>query len=134
MDANSTTYPMPEIVDRDVNHEASIAAARKAAAEAGVGERVRFEVADAAGCPATATTWGASSTACMTWATRSGRPVARVTRWPATGRSCWSSPSGRRAGRKPEPGEQALLRRLGIPVHAQRTGPGRRACARRAGG
>ncbi len=51
MDANSTTYPMPEIVDRDVNHEASIAAARKAAAEAGVGERVRFEVADAARLP-----------------------------------------------------------------------------------
>jgi hypothetical protein len=85
-------YPASTVIGIE-NHEASIAAAFKPAAEAGVGERVRFEVADAAG-PATATTWRGSSTVGTTWATRSGRPAARATRWPATGRSCWSSRAG----------------------------------------
>ena len=84
-------------------------------------------------CPAPATTWCASSTACTTWATRSAPPAVPGTRWPPTGRCCSSSPGGRRAGRQPQSGQQALLRGLGVPVHPERAGPGRGARARRPG-
>ena len=52
-------------------HEGSIDAARERAAEAGVGDRVRFEVAGRADARRrTTSTWSPRSTACTTWATR----------------------------------------------------------------
>ena len=55
-------------------HQGSIDQARKRAAEAGVADRVTFEVASAQTFTGTATTWSRRSTACTTWATRWARP------------------------------------------------------------
>jgi hypothetical protein len=93
-------YPNCRVTGSDY-HDQSIEIARKRAAEAGVAERISFEVAPAAGFSGTATTWSPRSTACTTWAIRSprpgtsGRPSSRTapgwsssrmrpTRWPAT--------------------------------------------------
>ena len=62
-------YPASTVVGFDA-HEGSIDAARKRAADAGLADRVRFEVASADDLRRHATTWSASSTACTTWATR----------------------------------------------------------------
>ena len=73
-------YPMSQFVGYDY-HEASIAAAREAAREAGVADRVRFEVATAKAVPPLATsTWFAASIACTTWAIPSARSHARARR------------------------------------------------------
>jgi hypothetical protein len=74
------------------SHPPSIHAARKAAVEAGVADRVTFEVAAAQDFPVPATTWCASSTRCTTWATRSVRPPTSAGRWRPTVPGCWSSP------------------------------------------
>ena len=56
-------------------HEASIEAGPPAAAEAGLADRVRFEVATGRHLPGLrTTTWSASSTPSTTWATRRGGP------------------------------------------------------------
>ena len=52
-------------------HDQSIELARKRAGDAGVADRVSFEVASASSFSGRATTWPPPSTACMTWATRS---------------------------------------------------------------
>jgi len=72
-------------------HEPSIEAARKAAREAGVSQRARFEVAAAKDFPARTTTWCACSTPCTTWAIRSVRLAASGRLWRRTARCCWSS-------------------------------------------
>ena len=62
-------YPKTEFIGFDY-HAASIEAARGRAEDAGVTDRVRFEVAPASGFPGTYDLV-ACSTACTTWATRS---------------------------------------------------------------
>ena len=84
-------YPESEIVGFDY-HEGSIETARKRAAEAGVADRVRFEVASRAGLPGRPTTTScASSTRCTTWATRWAPLATSATRWPTTAPGCSSS-------------------------------------------
>ena len=54
-------------------HDRSIELARKRGTDAGIADRVTFEVAGAGSSPDPATTWPRPSTACTTWETRSGR-------------------------------------------------------------
>ena len=60
--------------------------ARGGAAEAGVADRIEFEVASAKDYPGRTTTSCACSTACTTWATRSARPHTSARPSPPTGR------------------------------------------------
>jgi hypothetical protein len=64
-------YPRSTFAGVDT-HDVAIARARKAAAQAGLSDRVAFEVASATPSRA-ATTWCASWMRCTTWATRSAR-------------------------------------------------------------
>ena len=110
------------------------ARARAPREEAGVGDRVRFEVATAKDYPGTATTWSVPSTACTTWAIRSGAS-AHVRQTLGRRRHV----DGRRAVRgrprrgQPQPGRPPLLRRVDGALHAELARPGGRARARRAG-
>ena len=93
-------------------HEPSIERAREAAAEAGVGDRVALRGRDAPRTtPARATTWSASSTACTTWATRSGA-AAHVREALAPRRHLDAGRAVRRRPRRgqPQPGRPGLLR------------------------
>ena len=54
-------------------HQESIVHARERAQEAGLGDRVRFEVSARKAFGTESSTWSPSSTASTTWATRSGR-------------------------------------------------------------
>ena len=84
-------YPQPTITGFDY-HQASIDIARKRAAEAGVADRVRFEVAVRAGLPRhAATTSSASSTRCTTWAIRPARHATSARRSRRTARGCSSN-------------------------------------------
>ena len=67
-------YPNSVFTGSDY-HDQSIELARKRAGDAGVADRVSFEVASASRSPGRATTWPRRSTACTTWATRSRRPA-----------------------------------------------------------
>jgi hypothetical protein len=75
----ATAYPTSSFVGYDP-HPRSIEAARKAAANAGVADRCRFEVGAPPTIPAAATTWSHSSTVFSTWATRSAPPPTFATR------------------------------------------------------
>ena len=66
-------YPQSTIVGSDY-HQASVDTARKRAADAGLADRARFEVASAQTFSGTGYDLVATSTACTTWATRSARP------------------------------------------------------------
>ncbi len=65
-------FPRSRFVGSDY-HAGSVEAARERAAEAGVGDRVRFEVSGAQSLEPGTSTWSPRSTACTTWATRSVR-------------------------------------------------------------
>ena len=74
-------FPSSTFVGSDYHRGVDRDARATRAAEAGVADRVRFEVAPAEELHrATATTWSPSSTACTTWATRSARPATSATR------------------------------------------------------
>src|SRR5215211_1942021 len=83
-------YPRSTFVGFDYR-DRSIESARKAASEAGVSDRVHFEVARPTPSPGTATTWWRPSTASTTWATRPGRPPTSAAPSPTTAPGCWSS-------------------------------------------
>ena len=83
-------FPNSRFVGFDY-HAASIETARKRATEAGVADRVTFEVASAGATRAAATTLSGSSTRCTTWATPSPPRPTCSTACAPTGRSCWSS-------------------------------------------
>ena len=85
-------FPASRFVGVDY-HAESIETARRRAAQAGVADRVTFEVAGAADCRARATTLSPSSTRSTTSATRSARPVTRRRRSPPAARACSSSRS-----------------------------------------
>ena len=78
-------YPRAEVVGFDY-HEDSIAHARQRAENAGLADRLRFEVTPADRFPGQATTWSPALTACTTWAIRSRSPVTCAARSPTTGR------------------------------------------------
>lgn len=77
-------FPKSTFVGFD-SHVGSIETARQRAAQAGVAERVRFEVASGPTIPAAATIWWRTSTACTTWRIRSAPPSTCGGPWPATG-------------------------------------------------
>ena len=83
-------FPASRFVGIDY-HADSIATARERAAEAGVADRVTFEVAGAADCAARATTSSRSSTRSTTSATRSPRRAARRRRSRPAAPACSSS-------------------------------------------
>ena len=71
--ALARAYPRATVLGVDLD-AASVAAARAAAAEAGVADRVSFEVGDAAHLPRRRrSTWSPCSRRSTTWATPSGR-------------------------------------------------------------
>ena len=119
-------------------HEASIAAARKAAAEAGrepTGSR--FEVARAPRTfPGTGLRPGdACSTACTTWATRSAQPAAPRGAGPGRHAAAGRADGRRRSGGQPEPGRPASSTALSTVICTPGvTGAGGRAGTRRTGG
>src|SRR5207248_5100600 len=76
-------YPNSQFIGYDY-HGASIQAARRRAADAGVAERVRFEVAAATDYPEPMTL-SRSSTACMTWAIPWPPLATCATHWPRDG-------------------------------------------------
>ena len=78
-------FPNSTFVGSDY-HAGSIEIARRRAQEAGVAERVRFEVGRRPPTAAPGTTSSPCSTACTTWATRSAR------RGTSTGRSSPTAP------------------------------------------
>jgi hypothetical protein len=82
-------YPRSRFVGSDYHRE-SIDIARTRAADAGVADRVRFEVAEASTYTAATMTWSRCSTPSTTWATRWVRPA---TYEPASPRTVpgWSS-------------------------------------------
>jgi Methyltransferase domain len=82
-------YPRSRFVGSDYHRE-SIDIARTRAADAGVADRVRFEVAEASTYTAATMTWSRCSTPSTTWATRSGRPATSTTPSLPTGPG-WSS-------------------------------------------
>ncbi len=92
-------YPESTFTGSDY-HEGSVLGARKRAADAGLADRVSFDVASAqtfGGGPYDLVT---SSTACTTWATRWVRPGTSASSWPRTAPGWWSS----RGPRTPWPG------------------------------
>ena len=112
-------------------HEPSIEAARKAAAQAGVTQRARFEVATAKDFPGTGL--------------RPRVPVRRLARHGRPGRGGSPHPAGsgagrhpvagraerrRRAGAEPEPGRADLLRPVDGDLHAGVAGAGGRSGTR----
>jgi hypothetical protein len=98
-------------------HDGSIRTARKRAAEAGVADRVSFEVASA-----------------QTFTGSCGGRAARP-RGPGGRRQLADRGAGRRRHRReqPEPGRADLLLVLRVPVRAQRAVPARRLCPGRPG-
>ena len=85
-------YPASSVVGFDA-HEGSIDAARKRAADAGLADRVRFEVAQPRRRSKAPTTWSASSTACTTWVTRPAHAPTSTTTSRRAARSCSSNRS-----------------------------------------
>ena len=116
------------------NHEASITAARKAAAEAGVAQRTRFETTSAREFP------GAGyDLVCMFDCLHDmGDPLGAARhRAPGPGAGRHAAAGGadgrRRARGEPEPGRADLLRPVHGDLHAGIARPGGRPGARRAG-
>ena len=100
---------------------------RQRAAEAGVADRVTFEVATARTSPATGSRWCASSTSCTTWATRWAPPAGPARPSTTMGPCCWWNrlhPRRPPGGQLPSVGAD-VLRRLHLPVHPQRPVPAR---------
>ena len=107
--------------------DASVARARKAAAEAGVAGRVTFEVADAGrACRGQ----GYDLVTFFDCLHDMGDPVGCAARRPAGAGSWRQRAAGRARGigarrGEPEPGGEVLLRRVGAGVHAKRPRPRR---------
>ena len=105
------------------------------AEEAGVGDRVSFEVASAQDFRAATSTSSASSTACTTWATRWARLGARRRGAEPDGTYMIVEPYANDDPRgEPQPGRPDVLRGLDDDLHAGSLVTGGRARARRAGG
>ena len=64
------------------------------------------------------TRWSASSTPCMTWATRSARPGISAPRSPTTARGCWSSRWPATPFGEHQPGRPTVLLGFHSRVHA----------------
>ena len=121
-------YPRSRFVGFD-NHEASILRARQAAADAGMADRVTFEVAGADAYPAPRQRVRAGRL--FRLSARHGRPGRRDPprrQRPDRGRhSTAGRADGRRASRgQPQPGRPRVRGRLGADLHAARRGRGRR--------
>ena len=117
---------LPRGVDRD--------ARASAPREAGVADRVRFEVAAAKDYPGHATTWSPSSTACTTWAIRSApRAHVRETLAPDGTWMLVEPFADDHVEDNLNPVGRALLRGVDAGLHAGLAGAGGRARARRAG-
>jgi cyclopropane fatty-acyl-phospholipid synthase-like methyltransferase len=80
-------YPGSSFVGYDF-HEPSIEVARKAAAEAGVADRCRFEIAEAASYPGRRLDLVTLFDCLHDWVIRWGRPRTSVKRWPRTAPAC----------------------------------------------
>jgi SAM-dependent methyltransferase len=80
-------YPRSSFVGYDF-HEPSIDVARKAAAEAGVADRCRFEIAEAASYPGRRLDLVTLFDCLHDWVIRWGRPRTSVKRWPRTAPAC----------------------------------------------
>jgi hypothetical protein len=91
-------YPNSTVIGFD-SHADSIDTARKRAAEAGLVDRVRFEVASAQDFPGSDYDSSASSTPCMTWVPRSPPPDTCARHSPRTRPCCssnrWRAPTSR---------------------------------------
>jgi SAM-dependent methyltransferase len=85
------SWPNATMVGFD-SHPPSVRHAQQLAANAGLAERCRFEVASASAYPGAGYDLVTIFDASTTWATRSGRPPTSTTAWPRTGPCCWSSP------------------------------------------
>ncbi|HLQ57432.1 MAG TPA: class I SAM-dependent methyltransferase [Streptosporangiaceae bacterium] len=83
-------YPNSAFTGSDY-HDQSIEIARKRAGDAGVADRVTFEVATAAAFSGTG--YDLAATACTTWVTRSPPPATSARRSPPTARGSSSSPT-----------------------------------------
>ena len=119
-------FPNSEFFGFDY-HDASIERAREAADEAGVGDRVTFEVALGEGLSrATATTSLRSSTACTTWATRSAPSTHVRETLDRDGTWMIVEPfANDRVEDNLNPVGPRLLRRLDGDLHARRRSPRR---------
>ena len=125
-------YPASTVVGFDA-HDGSIDAARKRAADAGLADRVRFEVASA-------TTFDGELRPglLLRLPARHGRPGRRLRPRPRPPRPRRDAHADRalrqrRPGRQPHPGRRRLLRVLHPALHPELAVPGRRHRARRPG-
>ena len=127
-------YPDARVRGSDY-HAGSIELARKRAADAGVGDRVTFEVGVGPDLHRHRLRPGRPrSTACTTWATRSAPPARSAPRSPTTAPGCWSSRAQATRGGQPQPGRPRLLRRSPPSSACPTRCPSRAATPRRAGG
>ena len=111
-------FPSSTFIGFDA-HGPSITAARKRAADAGVGDRARFEVATGAGLPGQL-----RPRVLLRLPARHGRSARRVRAGPLGPRARGNGPSRRAHGGRsrrgqPQPGRGRLLRVLDPAVHAQ---------------
>ena len=127
-------FPQAQLLGCDY-HEESIELARKRAADAGVAERIDFEIATRPGLRRQRLRPGRD----VRLPARHGRPGRRGPPHPAVARrrrhlADRRARRRRHGGRQPQPGRPGLLRLLDLPVRAQRAVAERRLLAGRAGG
>jgi SAM-dependent methyltransferase len=120
----ATAWPKSSFVGFDY-HRPSIERARKAAADAGVGDRCTFEVAAAADYPGEGYGLVAVFDALHDLGDRSARPPTCAARWRPTAPSCWWSRPPVSGGGQPQPGRARLLLGVDADLRAERPVPGR---------